>query len=199
VIYHYPTTERGASRDNAEVESTKMARTLGLPVFVITPGRTSVSRTVHLGWVEDWDDRAKWFLISFGTSPPPARIPELDQDVPFALTDESIRRKAFRDVREGQQRFKFRVFKRYGPACAVCGIEVPEVLDAAHLCPKDRKGSDDPRNGLVLCRPSSCSGCRSICRRSANHLYPVQPCWSDKGSITHHLSFPSSPSSTPAL
>ncbi|PWU08162.1 MAG: hypothetical protein C5B51_08315 [Terriglobia bacterium] len=26
-----------------------------------------------------------------------------------------------------------------------------DVLDAAHLCPKEENGSDDPRNGLVLC------------------------------------------------
>ena len=152
VIYHYPDTGRPPARDLAEVESTKMAKTLGLPVFVITPGRISALRAVHLAWIEDWDDRAKWFLISFGVNPPRAKTPELNrQDEPFFLTGESSPRKGSRDVREGQQRFKFRVFKRYGPACAVCGLDVPEVLDAAHLCPKEHKGSDDPRNGLVLC------------------------------------------------
>ena len=54
-------------------------------------------------------------------------------------------------VRQGQQRFKFSVMKRDGPSCAVCGIEVLAVLDAAHLCPKEENGCDDPRNGLVFC------------------------------------------------
>jgi hypothetical protein len=30
-------------------------------------------------------------------------------------------------------------------------LAVAEMLDAAHICPKLAKGSDDPRNGLVLC------------------------------------------------
>jgi WD40 repeat protein/serine/threonine protein kinase len=47
--------------------------------------------------------------------------------------------------------FKFYVFKRYGPRCVVCGVTVAEMLDAAHICPKLAEGSDDPRNGLVLC------------------------------------------------
>lgn len=53
--------------------------------------------------------------------------------------------------RKNQQRFKFQVFKRYGPKCAVCGLEIPTLLQAAHLVPKERQGSDDPRNGLVFC------------------------------------------------
>ena len=51
----------------------------------------------------------------------------------------------------GQQRFKFLVLKRYGPCCAICGIDVPQLLDAAHIVPKEKGGTDDPRNGLVLC------------------------------------------------
>jgi predicted restriction endonuclease len=41
--------------------------------------------------------------------------------------------------------------RRYGPECAVCGIALPEVLETAHVRPKEHDGSDDPRNGLVLC------------------------------------------------
>ncbi len=55
------------------------------------------------------------------------------------------------DARVGQQRFKFLVFERYALRCAVCGISAPQLLDAAHLRPKRERGSDDPRNGLVLC------------------------------------------------
>ena len=54
-------------------------------------------------------------------------------------------------ARTGQQRFKFDVVKRYGARCAVCNVSVPGLLDAAHLRPKAKNGSDDPRNGLVMC------------------------------------------------
>jgi len=43
------------------------------------------------------------------------------------------------------------VLKRYGPQCAVCGLELLTLLQAAHIVPKERQGTDDPRNGLVLC------------------------------------------------
>jgi hypothetical protein len=33
----------------------------------------------------------------------------------------------------------------------VCGLDLVGLLDAAHLRPKEAKGSDDSRNGLVLC------------------------------------------------
>jgi putative restriction endonuclease len=93
VIYHYPATDRGLGKDLAEVDSTKMATTLGLPIFVITPGRTSALRTVHLAWVEDWDDRAKRFLISFGNNPPQTNVLGLDQDELFSLTMETVQRR----------------------------------------------------------------------------------------------------------
>ena len=75
----------------------------------------------------------------------------MGDDEPFNLTEPSRRRKREAAVRQGQQRFKFRVLRRYGPQCAFCNISAPELLDAAHLRPKEYHGSDDPRNGLMLC------------------------------------------------
>jgi len=122
-----------------------------LPVFVITyPSPGSARRDVHLGWVESWDDSLETFLITFSDSPPSSLMTE-PEGQPFRLVEE--RRTARREVeaRIGQQRFYFQVFRRYGLRCAVCGITARQVLDAAHLRPKRKHGSDDPRNGLVLC------------------------------------------------
>ena len=33
----------------------------------------------------------------------------------------------------------------------MCGLNVPELLEAAHIIPDEHDGADDPRNGLVLC------------------------------------------------
>ena len=136
----------------AEIQATKAAGRLRLPVFVITyPSPGSARRDVHLGWVESWDDSLETFLITFGESQPALRVTAPDEQ-PFRLVEEQ-RRTARRqvDARVGQQRFKFLVFQRYGPRCALCGISAPQLLDAAHLRPKRERGSDDPRNGLVLC------------------------------------------------
>lgn len=154
VKYHYPKTRRGSGRDTAEIDATKVAGELGLPVFVITyPTPSSSRRTVHFGWVEGWDDDSEMFLITFAEQPPNELLTkDIDDDLPFALVES---RKATRTstatTRTGQQRFQFRVLQRYGAKCAVCGINLLGVLDAAHIRPKEKSGSDDPRNGLILC------------------------------------------------
>jgi len=78
----------------------------------------------------------------------PATDPE---DQPFRLVEERRTTRRQVEARVGQPRFKFQVFERYGSRCAVCDISAPQLLDAAHLRPKKEHGSDDPRNGLVLC------------------------------------------------
>jgi hypothetical protein len=107
---------------------------------------SEIRSTKSAAWIEDWDDRAGIFLISFGQTKPESTKLQVEVETPFELTSKRTRRKADILVRHGQQRFKFSVMKRYGPSCAVCGIEVLAVLDAAHLCPKEENGCDDPRN-----------------------------------------------------
>ncbi len=156
VIYHYPDTHRSPGRDVSEIEATKNAGRLGLPVFVIT--HTSHSkRDVYVGWITGWDDLSKQFLVlfdnAFALKSTAAReiLEEINNEDSFALFQQEQGAKRMVIGRKNQQRFKFQVFKRYGPKCAVCGLEIPTLLQAAHLVPKERQGSDDPRNGLVFC------------------------------------------------
>lgn len=53
--------------------------------------------------------------------------------------------------RAGQAAFRTAVMSRQGARCAVCGFDTIEGLEAAHLVPKRARGTDDPRNGLLLC------------------------------------------------
>ncbi len=90
ILYHYPRTGRPPARDRLEIEATKAAGRLGLPVFVITqPRRGLRTRDVHLGWVEDWDDDAEWLLISFSDSPAAIPEPEITEETPFNLVEDS--------------------------------------------------------------------------------------------------------------
>lgn len=54
-------------------------------------------------------------------------------------------------ARERQREFRAAVLAAQGGRCALCGLDIPVALDAAHVVPKVDDGIDDPRNGLALC------------------------------------------------
>jgi putative restriction endonuclease len=151
VLYHYPATNRTPGRDLSEINATKAAGTMALPVFIITYSDASPGkRNVHLGWVEEWDDSLGLFLIAFSDDVRLRQLPT-EPEEPFQLTEKRKHVKREVKARPGQSHFSFYVFQRYGCRYAVCSLSVPEVLDAAHIVPDRHEGSYDPRNGLVLC------------------------------------------------
>ena len=151
LIYHYPSTERGSGRDAAEIQATKNVMSHQLPVFIVLPGKSSrKTRALKFGWVCDFDDENRQFLVLFGETPP-NYVPAEDVDDPFLLLEEPRRRSATVLARTGQQRFRFNVLAKYGCKCSVCEIRHPQLLKAAHICGKSEKGSDDWRNGMPLC------------------------------------------------
>lgn len=151
-VYHYPKTNRPGRTDEGEVNAAKAAFELGLPVFFITTGSPQNTRVVHRGYIEDMDDAQKVLLVTFtdGELPPPPTKEEIEAT--FQLTDdETPETYSRRKNRPNQVRFAFDVYKRYGTGCAVCGVNVKGLVQAAHLVPKKNGGSDDARNGLPLC------------------------------------------------
>jgi putative restriction endonuclease len=153
MIYHYPLTGRGSARDATEVQATKNAMSLKLPVFVILPGEGSLSkRTLKLGWVVDFDDQTRQFLILFGSlEAPPTYELASEPESAFKLEDDQPRIPRPAYARPGQQRFRFQVIEKYGCKCAVCDISHSMLIEAAHIRGKGNRGSDDWRNGLPLC------------------------------------------------
>jgi putative restriction endonuclease len=152
VIYHYPQTEQGG-RDEAEISATKAAATLLLPVFFVSYSRPRApTRDVKLAWVQVWDDDQKWFYVRFGEQPPSEPPPSGEPETPFAVTTPREIMSRTSKARKRSAAFKFAVFDRYRPAeCCVCGIQIAELLDAAHIVGVEHDGTDDPRNGLIFC------------------------------------------------
>ncbi|MER7662989.1 HNH endonuclease signature motif containing protein [Streptomyces sp. NPDC096193] len=149
VLYHYPVTGR-PGHDLAEVNATKTAAELKIPVFVIS--EVGDFRGVQLAWVEGWEDESHLFLVRFGEAPP-ERIIDRDrsEEEPFSLEGNRRRkRQGAVTIRPDQARFKIEVFRRYGPRCTLSGIAVPEMIEAAHLRGDADGGSSDARNGLPM-------------------------------------------------
>jgi putative restriction endonuclease len=153
--YHYPRTNRPEAYDRGEVEATKAAHRLAMPLFAILPSEAGANaRKVRLAWVEDWadgEDGRGVFVISFDEEAARQPCDEVREEAPFELVDERLGDETITTTRPGQQKFKFRVLQRYGARCAVCGLAFREVLDAVHIRPKGQQGSDHAGNGLVLC------------------------------------------------
>ncbi|MGH9919374.1 MAG: HNH endonuclease, partial [Nitrososphaerales archaeon] len=153
LLDHYPTTSRPRGRDIAEIEATKNAARLGLPILALVPSQVPGTHRIRRGWVKSWDDENRTFLIEFGPdSQPPLGDDAEDEAGPFnPVAPHGARPTRPVSQRPDQAAFKFSVLKRYGPSCAVCDLSVPEVLDAAHIVPDRKGGTMHPRNGLVLC------------------------------------------------
>lgn len=153
ILYHYPST-KNTTTDAGEVAATKAAKELALPVFVsIQDARQRGLRHVHMGWVETWDDELRQFLITFGQDPSISEVGVSDDD--FDPTKPQVsagRKQAQGERRPNQHRFRFQVLQRYGSTCAMCGLSVTDLIEAAHLVAWAETHNDDPRNGLPLCR-----------------------------------------------
>jgi putative restriction endonuclease len=98
--------------------------------------------------VSGWDDGQGLFLVEYTEREPLAALHyERTEFVPIV-------KKQYRTtetkVRTGQQRFRFQVSTRYGMVCAASDVNVPQMLQAAHIVPDSEGGSMDPRNGLML-------------------------------------------------
>lgn len=145
ILYYYPATKRRGSHDQNEVQSVKNAMLLAMRVFVVIKVREF--REVRRAWVVDFDDSSSQFLLEFSESPQRYSI---EVDRPFEAR-EFRRRTSDLIVRiERNPRFKFEVAKRFGGLCAVTDLRVPQMLEAAHVVPVSKGGSDDPRNGILL-------------------------------------------------
>ena len=65
LLYHYPETTQ-LSHDRADINATKQCMAFKLPIFVVLSSEKKSTKKVKLGWVLDFDDEEKIFLIDFG-------------------------------------------------------------------------------------------------------------------------------------
>lgn len=146
LIYKFPETEL-PGYDEMEVEATRTAMRLGLPIFVVSGHKDAPTREVRLAYVEACNEEAHEFLLAFVSEPivgPRHPVLASQDSAPEWLATRIA-------ARANERRFAFEVMERYGPGCAVCEINERTLLASAHLRPRFAKGTDDPQNGLVLC------------------------------------------------
>ena len=84
-------------------------------------------------------------LTTKGTNP-------LDQEIDFRVFTEGLEMH-LRLVKQRERDHKFRdkLFTTYDSKCAFCDLDIVVALEAAHVVPRHKNGTDDSRNGLILC------------------------------------------------
>jgi len=148
--YRYPQSSDRGSRDANEVAATKAAKHLELPVFLVTAVDERGARRVDTVRVDDYDDDQGAFLLTFEDVATTTGIPPKAGEAPVGSARE--RRSSTRLARPGQQRFRFEVLKHHGIRCALCGLALEPLIEAAHIVGVANDGVDSPSNGLPLCR-----------------------------------------------
>lgn len=138
--YYYPQTKRPPGRDQGEVEATKNAARLGLPLFVVLRSKEAGRRSVRMALIKDWDDDRHFFEVQFVDpqtvgSPAPWATPE--------VTQQSI-------AEAVQQALQARSQKRYKPAAVLCAVDmVEDGASPDHLSLEELARRFDDRVGAV--------------------------------------------------
>lgn len=78
----------------------------------------------------------------------PSRLREGSDEL--VVTVDRLRRLREEAVRQGQSTFRRRLLEAHGNRCCISGADAVQVLDAAHIIPFSGRGSDSPKNGLLL-------------------------------------------------
>ena len=150
ILYHYPTTERPASRDANEIQAIKNAKLFGIPIFVIR--NLAGAKKVELAWVNDFDDHLRICVLTFNGVLPEQNnylVYQEESKKPI-LFGERRTTKVAMERAERDPLFKFNILKRFEGKCLVTSLDVTEMLDAAHIIPVASGGTEDPNNGLLL-------------------------------------------------
>jgi hypothetical protein len=151
--------------DRSQDYNRKLLRCMedGIPVGVMVKSKGRGYTVLGLAFVEQYNSATHMFTFHgpantetvnkglFDTFFPI----EVDSDDRNALkaageTDERKRAVAERVVRERQDKFRKALIKAYGGACAITDIDIPEVLQAAHIDPYRGRKSQVVTNGILL-------------------------------------------------
>lgn len=95
----------------------------------------------------DWHNHWLWNLAGQGNVSNPREMLSIDDDQEH--TSEDVLR--MQRQRTGQQKFRVALLQMYPKECAICGIDVIDVLEAAHLNPHSAEVNYRPENGRLLC------------------------------------------------
>jgi putative restriction endonuclease len=119
--------------------------------FLSILNRSTGLRDVKLAWVESSDDGLKQFKLSYAERRLTHVEPQRDEES-FVVAAPRTKEEVTTNRSKRHPGFKFDVLSYYNDIeCCLCDVRAPRLLDAAHIVDVQHNGTDDPRNGLILC------------------------------------------------
>lgn len=114
---------------------------------VVTNRVSALRLRKRRGRREDWHNSWLWNAIEFGVVDPSAVVSDEVRVTDVTAPD------VLRTVRQrtSQQKFRSLLLENFPNECAICGIDVVEVLEAAHLVAHAEGGAASLNNGRLLC------------------------------------------------
>lgn len=167
--YRFPQTQ-SKQQDENEIGAMISAMHYNLPLFVIVGNKSEgTKRTVSLGLVTNYNNPSRTFLIKLLSDYPKDLLVASKRTLKkFTLTSKtSTTKTANVKTRPNQPQFHFDVITRYGPKCVVCDLTLGPTIEAAHIFPKSKNGSDHEENGLPMCANHH--------RIFDGHLFTIKP------------------------
>jgi putative restriction endonuclease len=140
---------RAGSIDQPDSRALRQAFARRVPIVHFVATRPNYYRPIYPCFVMEDDPRAGWVLVS-----PGRMLGPLDEQEPVIVEDPLKRQYVFREtrIRVHQARFRGRVIPAYRNRCAICRLQEPRLLDAAHIVGDlEAHGEAVVANGLSLC------------------------------------------------
>jgi putative restriction endonuclease len=110
------------------------------------------------------------FLLDIETSDVPTDVNMRTTDLQKEYVTREIRQ------RMHQPKFRANVVIAYKTQCAVCRLQIPALLDAAHIIPdSDSRGTAEVNNGLALCKIHHAAYDRAILGITPDFVVKVRP------------------------
>ena len=144
VLYKY----MGTNPNHASNKGLRQCFEEQIPFLFLRKLKEGVYLPLYEAYVEDSFPQNLEVLINFGGSP---LVKGTDKYVP----EEIARRYEMRNVKQRihQPKFRTQVLLAYDEKCAICRLNHPELLDAAHIVPDNHeRGLATISNGLSLCK-----------------------------------------------
>jgi len=156
--YHYPSTTQ-TSTDIGEINSLIEVEKYNVPIFIVLGiENNSSKKELCLGYIKNHNDIQKTILIKFAHGDELILSPlyetfidSITNETGLPLFEKRNKKNSLSKIRANNQpKFRSDVFKYYENECAVCGLNL--FLDAAHIIPVEKNGTDNKENGLILCK-----------------------------------------------